>query len=292
MHRHQYQIYDTICTIKYNGTKDYNKEIEQLLIQMDLIFSYYNQDSLLNKLNQHKQIKNNKHLHKVINVANYYSDTFDSQYDITCLPIEETIQNKSYHPNYKNIIINDQLIKINSYQKINLNSIAKGYIADQVGEFLKRKEIKKIFINLGGNILNINYTDELAITNPNKSRDNIVCTIKAEQQALVTSGITERKIKVNSIEFNHLVDINNKTSINNNILSVSILSEKAIDADCLATACMLVPIEKSLEQINKIKNVYAIYVTKDNKIILSHPYLSQIIKAVDENYEVYIVEPK
>lgn len=55
---------------------------------------------------------------------------------------------------YKNIILENHKIRfLNTETMIDLGAIAKGYIADQIKNYLLKENVKSALINLGGNIL-------------------------------------------------------------------------------------------------------------------------------------------
>ena len=79
---------------------------------------------------------------------------------------------------------------------INLGALAKGYIADLMIEYLKKRDVDSGLINLGGNVLvfgdakhNQDLLWHIGIQNPSQIRGNHLFTIGIKNQSVVTSGI-------------------------------------------------------------------------------------------------------
>lgn len=70
------------------------------------------------------------------------------------LPEDTLIQQHLHDVSYKNIILENHKIRfLNTETMIDLGAIAKGYIADQIKNYLLKENVKSALINLGGNIL-------------------------------------------------------------------------------------------------------------------------------------------
>ena len=72
------------------------------------------------------------------------------------IPDAEQLSEAVTHINYKTIEVNGTTVTMSDpYAKIDLGGIAKGYIADQVKNYLVEEGIEHAYINLGGNILTL-----------------------------------------------------------------------------------------------------------------------------------------
>src|SRR5699024_8905020 len=70
------------------------------------------------------------------------------------LPDAQTLEEAVSHIDYRCIQIDGNTVTLTDPQaKIDLGGIAKGYIADQLKDYLKREGIRHALINLGGNML-------------------------------------------------------------------------------------------------------------------------------------------
>ena len=72
--------------------------------------------------------------------------------------------------------------------------------------------------------------------------------------------------------------------VDNDLASVTIISEKSIDADALSTSLFVLGVEKGMELIEQIEDSEAVFVTKDKKVIYS-PGAGDLFILLDEEYE-------
>ena len=159
--------------------------------------------------------------------------------------------------------------------KIDLGGIAKGYAADKIYKYLKEDEnLENALINLGGNIRILgnkekNQPFSIGIQDPTKPRGNSIGNIKVSDKSVVTSGIYERYLEKNNKIYHHMLNPHTGYPFENNLSSVTIISDKSIICDALSTTTFGLGIEKGLKLIESLDNVDAIFVTKDKKIYLS-----------------------
>lgn len=229
----------------------------------------------------------------------YYSELTNGSFDITIgnlvklwsiglpeakIPTATEITEALTHVGYKNLVLNDDEKSIflkNKGMKLDLGSIAKGYTADEVAKILDAEGVKKAIINLGGNVLAIGEKAKdtpwtIGIQDPASERGDTIGTIKVSNKSIVTSGIYERYIPDHK-EYHHLLSPFDGYPFNNELASVTIISDRSIDGDALSTSVFALGVEKGLEFLENQKNIEAIFVTKDNKL-----YLTSGVKGIFE----------
>lgn len=223
-----------------------------------------------------------------ISVSNMSNDTFDISIgpiiDLWAIgtedakvPTEKEITDNLNLVDYKNILFNDEnksikLAKKN--MKIDLGGIAKGYAADKIYEYLKEEKLDSALINLGGNIYVLgnkenNQPFSIGIQDPTKPRGNSIGNIKVSDKSVVTSGIYERYLEKNNKIYHHMLDPHTGYPFDNDLSSVTIVSDKSIICDALSTTTFGLGIEKGLKLVESLDGVDAIFITKDKKIYLS-----------------------
>lgn len=177
--------------------------------------------------------------------------------------------------NYENILLKDDTKEVmlkNPGMELDLGGIAKGYAADAVAEVLRANGVEHAIIDLGGNILTlgskVNGDDwKIGIQNPNTERGQYLATIEVVNKTIVTSGIYERYFEQDGKRYHHILDTSTGYPVDNNLASVTIVTDKSIDGDALAKAfCM--GIDKGKEFV-QAQGAEAIFVTKDSKIYLT-----------------------
>ena len=215
----------------------------------------------------------------VIQSANSFSDLLEGAFDITVLPLlelwEENVS-KSKVPtdseisqrlelvNYRNILIEDKNI---SFRKpgmsITLAGVAKGYAVDKAIEALSRGNIRHALVNAGGDIRVIggkreNIPWKIAIRDP-RNKTRIVTAVELYDQAIATSGTYRRS-------FSDI--INPKVGRPaQGVLSSTVITERAMDADMLATCMFILEAEKGIELIGELDGVKAFVIRNDGSIL-------------------------
>lgn len=219
----------------------------------------------------------------VIQKANEYSQLTEGAFDCTLLPVLKLWEKHASHHTlpkkaeldkkmrlvgYKNILIQDNHARFGKKNMgITLAGIAKGYAVDRAIEVLRKNDITHALVNGGGDIRALGgKTDDLpwmiGLRHPfNKSR--IVSTIKLNNQAIATSGPYQR-------HYNDLIHSKGGRPVQE-IASSTIIAEKAIDADALATAFFILGSRKGMELLHGIGEIRASYVDNEGHFINDPP---------------------
>ena len=158
---------------------------------------------------------------------------------------------------------------------LDLGAVAKGYIADRIKEYLVQKGVTSAVIDLGGNILCIDSRPDgspfrVGIRKPfSEDAKTSVESLEITDRSVVTSGIYERSFELDGILYHHLLDPDTGYPCNNQLASVTIISDHSVDGDALSTTCYLLGLEEGLKFVNAQENVQAIFITKDNELYYS-----------------------
>ena len=189
------------------------------------------------------------------------------------VPSEVDITDALSHVNYKNIVIDGNTVTLTDPKAaIDLGGIAKGYMADQLKEYLLSEGVTSAIINLGGNVLTIGEKPEgtsfnIGIQKPFDKQNATITSVQVKDSSVVTSGSYERYFKVDDTIYHHILNTETGYPCDNGLLSVTILSEKSIDGDALSTACFALGLEEGQKLIESLDDVDAIFVTADYEII-------------------------
>ncbi|MDI3535253.1 MAG: FAD:protein transferase, partial [Thermosediminibacterales bacterium] len=157
---------------------------------------------------------------------------------------------------------------------LDLGGIAKGYAADEVSKILKENHVKHAIVNLGGNVLAYGNKPDgskwrIGIQKPFAPRGDYAGVVSVINKAVVTSGIYERYFEENGKIYHHILDPETGYPVENNLMSVTIITDKSIDADSLSTSVFAMGLKEGLNLIEKLDNTEAIFITKDSKIYLT-----------------------
>lgn len=156
----------------------------------------------------------------------------------------------------------------NDITGIDLGSIAKGYIADRVRDYLAENGVESAVISLGGNVLLLGSKPDgsdfnIGIQEPFGSRSDYSGVVSLSDLSLVTSGVYERYFEEDGRRYHHILNPNTGYPYENGLLSVTIIGPRSMDCDGLSTACFSLGLEKGMELIDSIPDYYAIFITED-----------------------------
>lgn len=159
---------------------------------------------------------------------------------------------------------------------LDLGAIAKGYITDEVVKVLKANEVDTAIVDLGGNIFVLGHSPRaenaewnVGVQNPFETRGEILGSLPVTNQTIVTSGIYERFIEVEGVNYHHLLDPDTGYPFENDLAGISIVTDKSIDGDGLSTVIFSKGLKAGLDFVNQRENVEAIFVTKDRSVYVS-----------------------
>jgi thiamine biosynthesis lipoprotein len=249
--------------------------------------SVYSEDSELARLNRKKILEAPSEDLKInISRALYYSNLSEGAFDITVQPIldlynrsfieknsapsDEMINKELKKVDYKRVIIKDQGIKIGDDQSITLGGIAKGYAVEKAVETLRRHNITMALVDASGNMRALGKKPDgvwnVAMEDP-RDMNNYITIIPLDNNAVSTSGDYERYFD-DKMEYHHI--INPKTGYSaTELISVTIVTDNAFDADALSTAVFVLGKEKGMKLIESQPGVEGLIITRDREILRS-----------------------
>ena len=94
-------------------------------------------------------------------------------------------------------------------------------------------------------------------------------TLNVEHQSVVTSGIYERYFIQEHQLFHHIFDSNTGYPVDNDIVSVTIISDHGIDGEVWSTICSFGQSQQNIELLNLIDGVEGIIVTRDGNVLMT-----------------------
>ncbi|MDO5027113.1 MAG: FAD:protein FMN transferase [Tissierellia bacterium] len=213
-------------------------------------------------------------------------DLWDFNSGKKLIPKKEEIQDLLPLTNPKNFSMDYHkkiLLFTTKGMRIDLGALAKGYIADKLLDFLKRKKIPSALINLGGNIychgFNLERPDlywHIGIQAPFKKRGQRLFKLKANDLSFVTSGIYERYFKIEDKIFHHILDPMTGYPIKSSMQSLTIISKSSLDAEIYSTGLFGMDFKLIQEEAKK-NNFIAIAIYQEKTIKTSKDLSNYIV---------------
>lgn len=302
---------DTYMTLKAygaDGEEALDEAIEEIQ-RLDALWSVGNTESEIAKLNQKKTEKVSKETIQLIQCAKKVSKETEGAFDITIYPLMELwgFPSQNYQvpseAEIKEILDSNigmdkvmvdeknQEITLKDEVQIDLGGIAKGYTSEQVARILKRHDIEHGVISLGGNVQAIGKKIDGSRwkvgIQPPKDDMEMIGTYEACNEAVTTSGGYERYFEEDGKAYHHILDPDTGKPSNQDLISVTAISEDGMLADCLSTTLFVMGKEKAEEYWkNNREKFQMILVDEDEKI-----YITEGIKDYfSSDYEYSIME--
>ncbi|WP_235946147.1 FAD:protein FMN transferase [Saccharibacillus alkalitolerans] len=291
-----FYVYDTVATIKIydeKATEQNMDEIRDLLGKIDLELSRTNPDSDLYKVNAaagKDAIKVSQGTFDVVKLAlRYAKDTdglldpsigplinlWDIGHENAKVPDRNRLEAARRLTDYRKVELDEaaRTIKLEEPGMIlDLGSIGKGYAADRVSAYLRDRGLNSALINLGGSsIITVGGKPggadwNVGLQDPDKSRGSQLGTIKVNNETIDSSGVYERYFMQDGVRYHHILDPRTGYPTQNGLMSLTIVSDEATDADALSTAAFVMGLEDGMAYIEKQPGVEAFFVTEDNRI--------------------------
>lgn len=242
----------------------------------------------------------------VIEEAIRYSKLSDGVFDVSIGPVsdlwaigtpdarvpsESEISEKVSLVDYSKIEINKEnntVMLPEKGMKLDLGAIAKGYAADKVSEYLDTQNVENAIINLGGNIYAKGYNEDnkeynIGLKNPIEGNSDSFAEVRVSNKSVVTSGVYERYVEKDGKKYHHILNPFTGYPFENNLLSVTIISDKSINCDALSTSAFGLGLEKGKKLIESIDGVDAVFVTKDKKVYTTKGF-EEYFEILDDSF--------
>jgi len=282
-------IMDTFFEIEASGRiPDLDAVIDSafaLVRDYEKLLSYYDDGSLISAVNNSQVEKTyiDSTFKEILVKGTYFYQATAGKYDLSIgrlsdiwditkaeIPDEKEIIEALEHTGFDRIIVEGDSIRIPPGMKLNLGSIAKGYIVDRVIDFLISEGVSDILVNAGGDIRIWGGDGMLiGIQHPQKEHGEIIDKIRIKDQAVVTSGDYERYFEVDGVRYHHILDALTGYPARE-CVSVTAIANDAETADALSTAAFVLPISEAIKLADELSNGWVIiYHMEDGKLIRS-----------------------
>jgi thiamine biosynthesis lipoprotein len=178
---------------------------------------------------------------------------------------------------------------------LDLGAIAKGYAADEAARLSKEGGAARGIFDLGGNILALGSRSggggkkeaatpwRIGVQDPLNDRGSYIGVLLVHEKSVVTSGVYERYFEAEGVRYHHILSTRDGRPVHNGLNSVTVVTERSIDADALSTAVFALGYEKGSALIENLAGAGAVFVFEDRGVKLTHG-LSENFTLVSEDY--------
>ena len=264
------------------------RQIDSILDKIDSSLSLYKPYSLVCQFNRSdKAIRMDEHLqHVVVASLDTWRQT-NGDFDVTVQPLVEawgfSAHRQDQYPDSARIrqlltcvgseqlsINGDILVKSKPCIRIDPDGIAQGYSVDVLADFLELHGINNYIVELGGE-LRVRGGKHIGIEAPNEDafqQPVMQKILYVNRGAITTSGNYRAFHERGGKKFSHTIDPHTGFPSDNELISVTVYASNAITADAYDNVFVLMGLERSIQFINKRKDLSAffIYRKKDGSI--------------------------
>ncbi|MCX6824293.1 MAG: FAD:protein FMN transferase [candidate division SR1 bacterium] len=258
----------TDVTITIFGEENPNEDIEhvfEIFHDLEKEFSRFRSDSDLSRVNRERSGEISDTFIDVIKKCKeIYTDTdgyFNPLINVSNLGYSQNFHSKKFKKKtsevnleLEKVEVRGNTISLQQGQNLDLGGIVKGYGVDKAKEYLEKKGHKNYIIDAGGDIYTagLNETGGKIVVGIDSPfiQDNIFATLEVENTAVATSGNYKRKWTIDDQVYTHIINPMNAGN-NNEIISITLITENCYLGDAYATACIAMGKEKAVEFLKK-----------------------------------------
>ncbi len=257
---------------------------DSILDHFNTIASIYNNNSEISRVNRNEDIEVSDIFIDVFERASELNKQSYGAFDITVGPLvnawgfgftdsthisQEVIDSLLLLTGMSNVQLKGRkLIKNKPEILLDMNGIAKGYAVDLMAEYVESLGISSYIVEIGG---------EVRAGNPKPDGTNWIIAIEKPAEDATAPQEEERRIELNNLSvatsgsyrryyerngkrYSHTIDPFTGYPVNHFMLSATIITSDCMTADALATACMVLGIEKALELCEKLENTEGYFI--------------------------------
>ena len=285
----QGEIFGTTYHVRYNSTQNLDKEIEQELFRVDTIFSLFKENSLLSRFNRGEDKgKGNTLFAEVIKLSLEISNETEGAFDITVAPLVNAwgfgFKNKQPLSNQQV----DSLQKLVGYQHLSFNgkeltkdipnlqidcgAIAKGYAVDRIAKLLSDKGCQNYMVEIGGEVVVKGNNDKgekwkIGINKPTQhalpTEEDLQTLLSLTNCGIATSGNYRNFYIKDGKKYAHSIDPKTGYPVQHSLLSATVISQSCAKSDALATAFMVMGLDKAKAFVETHKDIQVYFIYSD-----------------------------
>jgi thiamine biosynthesis lipoprotein len=268
---------------------DLREKVEKTLYDFDMSLSLYKDSSVISRLNRNEDIVPDSFFTEVFRKSALISEMTEGAFDITVGPLVKAWgfgpdAHKSFTESKRDSLmkligmnkvslVNGRLIKSDPNISLDVNAIAQGFSVDVICRYFDNLGIKNYLVEIGGEVRTKGKKAgnfwrigiDKPVDNNMSPGQTLQAIIKISDKALATSGSYRKFYIENGIKYSHEIDPKTGYPAKNTLLSVSIIAEDCATADGIATACMVLGKDKTIEFLAIHPEFEAYLVYSDDK---------------------------
>ena len=264
--------------------RNFQREVDSIFRAVDRSVNLWVDSSVICKVNRNEEVTLDSIFVDNFRIAQEAARLSGGYFDPTISPIvaawgfsaktgdsitPQLIDSLKQLVDYRKVRIeNGKVVKENPAMQLDFNAIAQGYTSDLIASFLDSRGIKNYLVDTGGEIMARGAKPDgkpwiVGIEKPAESWDSeqvVQTRIALCNKGLVTSGSTRKYMERNGKRYSHCIDPKTGYPVEHQLLSATVLADNSVWADALASICMVMGMERSLETVEAMDGVEAYYI--------------------------------
>ena len=156
--------------------------------------------------------------------------------------------------------------------ELDFSAIAKGYAVDKVLELIASSGAENIFVEIGGEVSTLGHNASgkpwrigLNKPAPKAALNEISEIVNLSDIAMASSGNYRNYHTVGNKKYGHQINPKSGYPEQNELLGVSIISESCMEADAVATACMIMGMDRAIRYVKDRLHLEGCFFYSDDK---------------------------
>ena len=284
------KIFGTYYNIIYQSDKELHDAIKATLAQVDGSLSTFNKQSVISAINNNKDITPDEMFTRVFTLAQDISQKTDGAFDITVAPLvnawgfgfknglptdSAAIDSLRQYVGYATVALqNGKIAKQHPQTLLDCSAIAKGFGCDMVARTLEKAGVANYMVEIGGEIVAKGQNDKgkswaVGINKPIDDRTgqnhSLQEIVRISGKSMATSGNYRNFRYEGTRKVSHTINPKSGYPVNHSLLSATVIADDCATADALATAFMVMGVDKAMEFCNSDASIDAYFIYSDNE---------------------------
>ena len=285
--RNEGKIFGTSYRITYKSSTDLADEIQQKLQEVNSSLSPFEPTSIISKINNNQENEPDSMFLYVFNMAQKVSQATNGAFDITVAPLvntwgfgfkhgtnpdSTTIDSLRNYVGYNKIAAeNGKIKKQHPETTLNCSAIAKGYGCDVVASLLQSHDINDYMVEIGGEVALKGNNDKgtpwvIGVSRPSDDgnlTNELQTVLRLTNCCMATSGNYRNFRFINGKKDSHTIDPHTGYPVEHTLLSATVIADECAYADALATAFMVMGLEKAIEFSEQHPEIESYFIYSD-----------------------------
>ncbi|MCL1973370.1 MAG: FAD:protein FMN transferase [Bacteroidetes bacterium] len=264
--------------------------VAQVFADIDSSLSIYNKESVISKVNRNEPVVLDSLFIRVFNRGKELYTLTLGAFDMAAAPYFDLwgfgLQNRVqitqakldsiavFAGMDKISIIDGKIEKTDPRVSLSANAIAKGFCSDLIAARLKDAGVVNLLVEVGGEIFCTGLSPKrqawsIGIDAPEYGNyipgNELQSTLLLSGRGLATSGNYRNYYEQEGLKYGHIVDPSTGNPVQHSLLSATVLAPDCMTADALATAFMVMGLEKSKNFLDAHPDLDAYLIYSDAK---------------------------